>query len=104
GISPRASHRTGLDTLASSGSCHSPKTAVFRRNPWAPSVSRWPVDLSASDPPPSLHPHYRDFTTTTRQSAPNRCIGISALWFCHLCLFPYSPAGDLGDNHVAESR
>src|SRR6266705_2876377 len=31
GISPRASHRSGLDTLASSGSCHRAKAAAFRR-------------------------------------------------------------------------
>ena len=31
GISPRAAHRSGLDTLASSGSCHQPKAAAFRR-------------------------------------------------------------------------
>jgi hypothetical protein len=29
GISLRASHRSGLDTLASSGSCHRTKTAAF---------------------------------------------------------------------------
>src|ERR1700731_2651151 len=31
GISPRAPHRSGLDTLASSGSCHRTKAAAFRR-------------------------------------------------------------------------
>src|SRR5450755_1666768 len=31
GISPPASHRSGLDTLASSGSCHRTKAAAFRR-------------------------------------------------------------------------
>jgi hypothetical protein len=31
GISPRAAHRSGLDTLASSGSCHQPKAAASRR-------------------------------------------------------------------------
>jgi hypothetical protein len=31
GISPRAAHRSGLDTLASSGSCHRTKAAAFRR-------------------------------------------------------------------------
>src|SRR6266567_1869864 len=31
GISPRAAHRSGLDTLASSGSCHRAKAAAFRR-------------------------------------------------------------------------
>jgi len=30
GISPRAAHRSGLDTLASSGSCHRMKAAAFR--------------------------------------------------------------------------
>jgi len=29
GISPRVPHRTGLDTLASSGSCHQAKAAAF---------------------------------------------------------------------------
>src|ERR1700680_4912077 len=31
GCTPRASHRSGLDTLASSGSCHRTKAAAFRR-------------------------------------------------------------------------
>ena len=31
GISPPAAHRSGLDTLASSGSCHRLKAAAFRR-------------------------------------------------------------------------
>src|SRR6202045_4701938 len=31
GIAPRAPHRSGLDTLASSGSCHRTKAAAFRR-------------------------------------------------------------------------
>src|SRR5208282_3222627 len=40
GVSPRAAHRSGLDTLASSGSCHPLKTAVFRRLQRAPPISR----------------------------------------------------------------
>src|SRR6516162_359001 len=31
GVSPRAAHRSGLDTLASSGSCHRTKAAASRR-------------------------------------------------------------------------
>jgi hypothetical protein len=31
GVSPRAAHRSGLDTLASSGSCHRTKAAAFRQ-------------------------------------------------------------------------
>ncbi len=87
GISPRAAHRTGLEPLNSSGSCHSPKTAVFRRDPWAPPVSRWPMDPRASDPPPSLHPHYRDFVTTTEQSAPVRRTGTFSLADLAACTF-----------------
>src|SRR5215472_5838558 len=32
GIAPRVPHRTGHDTLAASGSCHSVKAAAFHRN------------------------------------------------------------------------
>ena len=31
GVSPRAAHRSGRDSLASSGSCHRTKAAAFRR-------------------------------------------------------------------------
>jgi hypothetical protein len=31
GLAPRAAHRSGLDTLASSGSCHHWKATAFRR-------------------------------------------------------------------------
>ena len=88
GISPRAAHRSVREPLDSYGSCHSPKTAVFRRDLRAPPVSRWPMDPSASDPPPSLHPHYRDFITTTGQSAPVRRIGTFSLVVLPLAPFP----------------
>ena len=88
GISPRAAHRSVREPLNSYGSCHSPKTAVFRRDLRAPPVSRWPMDPSASDPPPSLHPHYRDFITTTGQSAPVRRIGTFSLVVLPLAPFP----------------
>jgi len=93
GVSPRAAHRTGLETLASSGSCHSTKTAVFRRYQSAPPVSRWPVVLSASDPPPSLHPHYRGFIATTGQSAPVRRVGTFGLMVLPLVPFPFASTG-----------
>jgi hypothetical protein len=79
GISPRAAHRTVREPLDSYGSCHPPKTAVFRRELRAPPVSRWPADRDASDPLPSLHPHYRGFITTTEQSAPVHRIGTFSL-------------------------
>jgi hypothetical protein len=88
GVSPRAAHRTGLEPLDSSGSCHPLKTAVFRRHQHAPPVSRWHIDPDASDPPPSLHPHYRDFITTTEQSAPVRRIGTFSLTVSAACAFP----------------
>ncbi len=90
GVSPRAAHRTGLEPLDSSGSCHPPKTAVFRRHQRAPPVPRWPIDSGASDPPPSLCPHYRDFITTTGQSAPARRIGTFGLAVSLLVPFPFS--------------
>lgn len=83
-----AGRTTVRDTLASSGSCHSLKTAVFRQHRRAPPVSRWPFDPSASDPPPSLHPHYRDFNTTTGQSAPVRRISTFGLAVPPLAPFP----------------
>jgi ABC-type branched-subunit amino acid transport system substrate-binding protein len=87
GISPRAAHRTGLEPLDSSGSCHPLKTAVFHRHQQAPPVSRWPIDVGVSDPPPSLHPRYRDFITTTRQSAPASRIGNFSLAVSPACAF-----------------
>lgn len=87
GISPRAAHRTGLEPLDSSGSCHSPKTAAFRLDPWAHPVSRWPIDPGASDPPPSLHLHYRDFVTTTEQSDHACRIGTFSLTASAACTF-----------------
>src|SRR5215831_8077203 len=41
GISPRAAHRSGRDTLASSGSCHRLKAAAFRQDM---RLIRFPVD------------------------------------------------------------
>jgi len=90
GISPRAAHRSGRDTLASSGSCHRWKaTASVAR--WAPPVARW-LRLARSDcsdpplrstgiipassllrggPPPSpAHQYFRPHG------------------WCRLCLFP----------------
>jgi len=50
GISPRASHRSGLDTLASSGSCHRAKAAAFH---WTKGSSRrtsWPTSAAMTHP------------------------------------------------------
>jgi hypothetical protein len=42
GISPRARHRSGRDTLASSGSCHQAKAAAFRFLPLpVDPIQRW---------------------------------------------------------------
>jgi hypothetical protein len=57
GVSPRAAHRSGRDTLASSGSCHRAKTAAFRREKRALPVASWPAP-NVGDLPPSLHGHY----------------------------------------------
>ena len=57
GVSPRAAHRSGRDTLASSGSCPRTKTAAFRREMRALPVVSWPA-LNVGDLPPLLHGHY----------------------------------------------
>jgi hypothetical protein len=87
-----AGHTTVREPLDSYGSCHPPKTAVFRRELRAPPVSRWPTDLDASDPLPSLHPHYRGFITTTEQSAPVHRIGTFSLAVPPLVPFPFASA------------
>src|SRR5438552_3186714 len=46
GISPRAAHRSVLDSLPSHGSCHSMRTAALRRNQRAPPVASWPITIS----------------------------------------------------------
>src|ERR1019366_3745284 len=85
GISPRASHRSGLDTLASSGSCHRLKAAAFRRTSGSSrcQLARFIVD----GPPPSLPNHYSRFIATTEQSAPLRRIGAFGL-AAGTCSFP----------------
>src|SRR5205085_3434789 len=78
GISPRASHRSGLDTLASSGSCHRVKAAAFHSTSGSSRcrLIRHRLTRANGDGlPPSLHAHYTRFIATTRQSAPLRRIG-----------------------------
>src|ERR1700738_4089993 len=68
GIAPRASHRSGLDTLASSGSCHRAKAAAFR---CMSGSSRCRLTRPhVGDPLPSLHGHYTRLITTTVRSSP----------------------------------
>src|ERR1700738_4441221 len=87
GIAPRAPHRSGLDTLASSGSCHRTKAAAFRRELETPPVASW-LAPNGDDLPPSLHEHYTRFITTTGQSAPLRRIGTFGLAVGAACAFP----------------
>ncbi len=49
-------------------------------------MAGWPK-FSDGDLPPSLQPHYRAFTTTTRQSAPLRRIGTFGLAVVAACAF-----------------
>jgi hypothetical protein len=85
GIAPRVPHRTGHDTLASSGSCHSVKAAAFHRNQRAPPVSCRPIDLDASDLPPLLCGHYP--ASSLIRSSPPQCFAsvLSPRGFRHLC-------------------
>src|ERR1700745_1997829 len=84
-ISPRAAHRSGRDTLASSGSCHRMKAAAFHRLSGSSryrltrSKWRWPAPFA-----PRALPR---FPTTTEQSAPNRRIGTFGLAVGAACAF-----------------
>ena len=93
GIAPRASHRSGLDTLASSGSCHRAKAAAFR---CMSGSSRCRLTRpNVGDPLPSLHGHYTRFITTTEQSAPLRRIGTFGLAVGAACAFSLHIAGQV---------
>src|SRR6516164_11417600 len=93
GISPRAAHRSGLDTLASSGSCHRVKAAAFR---CMSGSSRCRLTRpNVGDPLPSLHGHYTRFITTTEQSAPLRRIGTFGLAVVAACAFSLGIAGQV---------
>jgi len=57
GVSPRAAHRSGRDTLASSGSCHRNEGCRLPPKIGARPVASWlPPDVG--DLPPLLHGHY----------------------------------------------
>src|SRR6476661_8539939 len=80
-----AGHTSGLDTLASSGSCHRAKAAAFR---CMSGSSRCRLTRpNVGDPLPSLHGDYTRFITTTEQSAPLRRIGTFGLAVGAACAF-----------------
>jgi len=88
GVSPRAAHRSGLDTLASSGSCHRTKAAASRREFGAPPVASW-LTPNVGDLPPSLHGHY-PASSLLRSSPPLPAASVlSASQFRCLYLFPW---------------
>src|SRR6201993_2245845 len=93
GIAPRASHRSGLDTLASSGSCHRAKAAAFRCMSGS-SRCRF-TRPNVGDPLPSLYRHYTRFIPTTEQSAPLRRIGTFGLAVGAACAFSLGIAGQV---------
>ena len=86
-------HTSGLDTLASSGSCHRAKAAAFR---CMSGSSRCRLTRpNVGDPLPSLHGHYTRFITTTEQSAPLRRIGTFGLAVGAACAFSLGIAGQV---------
>ena len=88
---PEPLTESGLDTLASSGSCHRSKAAAFR---WSSGSSCCQLARpNVDDLPPSLQPHYRAFAATTRQSAPLRRIGTFGLAVGAACAFSLGIAG-----------
>src|SRR5260221_2437103 len=103
GISPRASHRSGLDTLASSGSCHRVKAAAFHSTSGSSRrrLVRHRLPRANGDGlPPSLHEHYTRFIATARQSAPLRRIGTFGLAVGAVCAFSLSIAGQVLTFHT----
>ena len=81
GISPPGPHRSGRDSLPSSGSYH--PAAGFEIQQL--SLTTWLLPslvdqtVRPDDPTPSLHLYYRDFYTTTSWSVPVPCIGTLTL-------------------------
>jgi hypothetical protein len=55
---------------------------------------------NADDLPPSLQPHYRTFSATTRQSAPLRRIGTFGLAVLAACAFSLGIAGQVLTFHI----
>src|SRR6202163_4062991 len=91
-------HASGLDTLASSGSCHRAKAAAFR---CMSGSSRCRLTRpNVGDPLPSLHEHYTRFITTTEQSAPLRRIGTFGLAVGAACAFSLGIAGQVLTFHT----
>src|SRR4249920_621468 len=88
GISPRAAHRTGLESLDSSGSCHPQKTAVFHRHQQAPPISVGP-SMSARVTRPLRSIPITGISSLLRGSPPLPAASVlSASWFLPLAPFP----------------
>src|ERR1700688_5022989 len=88
GVSPRAAHRSGLDTLASSGSCHRNEGCRLPPKIGAHPVASW-LTPDVGDLPPLLHGHY-PVSSLLRGSPP--LAGASVFrprGFDRLCLFPW---------------
>src|SRR5882672_3734266 len=90
GISPRAAHRSGRDTLASSGSCHRWKATAFRREMGllpSPDGCGWPAPTAVPPPfaPRALYPLHR-YYEAVRPSPAHQYFRPHG--WCRLCLFP----------------
>src|SRR5437879_5912795 len=89
-------HTTGLDTLASSGSCHPREGCRLPLNigflPLPVDPSRWPAPFA----PRALH----RFIATTKQSAPARRIGTFGLAVGAACAFSLGVADQVLTFHT----
>jgi hypothetical protein len=107
GLSARAAHRSGLDTLASSGSCHQTKAAAFRRKlgllllPVGPLSTLVTCPLCSTGVTP-LHHYYEAV-----RPCPNASV-LSASRVHRLCLFPWHrwpgsqvPCESLNESHAS---
>src|SRR5215469_1342193 len=91
GISPRASHRSGREPLASSGSCHPKEGCCQPSRQAVPPVSRG-LDPDEGDLPPSLHGNF-PASSLPRSSAPLASASVLSASWVLTCAFPLaSPA------------
>ena len=87
GISPRAAHRSGRETLASSGSCHPKEGCRLPSRQGVHPVTRC-LHPNVDGLLPLLHGSYP--ASSLLRSSPSLASAsvLSASWFCHLCVFP----------------
>jgi hypothetical protein len=92
GIAPRGAHRSGLEPLDSSGSCHPMKTAVLHLDRNGSSCCQLTKPTKTQVACPFASRALPRFRTTTRQSAPAPRVSTFGLAGLPLVPFPLAPS------------